>query len=125
MKKSETLERGLLQYQNREYFEAHESFEILWRQLQVGSARDLLQAWIMICGVWLKLRDRQLDPARRLYRRALELGGAPVQSYFEMEPLLGLGSYLLGTRPSPPDWIQLSIQQWPIPPLDLQRDFIH
>jgi hypothetical protein len=65
------LERGCAEFNARRYFEAHEHWELAWRALPPGPAREGLQACIMLAGVFCLLERSRADAAIRLARRAL------------------------------------------------------
>ncbi len=54
-----------------QFFAAHEEWEIQWKN-ESGAPKLLLQGWILLSGVGVKLEQRQLDPASRLALRARE-----------------------------------------------------
>ncbi len=65
------LQSGIDCFNRGEYFEAHEHWEIDWRRLS-SPDRPLIQAAILVCGVFVLLRKGRRAPAIRLAEKALE-----------------------------------------------------
>ncbi|MBS1962477.1 MAG: DUF309 domain-containing protein [Bdellovibrionales bacterium] len=67
----ENLRRGAEHFNAGRFFEAHEDWEIRWRHLPPVE-RPQVQAAILVCGVFVLLEKRRLDPAMRLAKLAVE-----------------------------------------------------
>lgn len=65
------LARGAKVFNEGKYFEAHEDWEIGWRDLPLPD-RPRVQAAILVCGVFVLLSKARLAPAERLARLAIE-----------------------------------------------------
>jgi hypothetical protein len=60
---------GLVAFRQERFFEAHEVWEDLWRQLD-SPYRDGIQALIQVAAGFLKLRQGEIVGSRALWRRA-------------------------------------------------------
>jgi uncharacterized protein len=107
------LADGLRCYRREEFFEAHEHWEILWRQSQ-GPEKSFLQALIQMAGGFHHLRRNNLQGASALLKASLRrLEAYPAR--FEGVEVAGLREELKG-------WLQAleakdSLPRPPYPPL--------
>jgi predicted metal-dependent hydrolase len=64
------LLRGATLFNEKKYWDAHEEWEAAWRGFS-GPQRDLLQAYIQICALCLKINAGEMAPAMSLARGAI------------------------------------------------------
>jgi len=67
----ENLRSGAIHFNSGRFFEAHEDWEVRWRELP-PSDRAQVQAAILVCGVFVLLKKARIEPAGRLARLAIE-----------------------------------------------------
>jgi uncharacterized protein len=65
------LAEGVALFNTGRWFEAHEVWEVAWRQ-ESGARRGLLQGLILVAAGWLKQGEGRAEGARTLFTRALE-----------------------------------------------------
>lgn len=77
--KAQLLEKGLEQFNERQYFECHETLEDLWRQMALDgdksspleqSEKQLVQGIIQVAVAYHHLLRGNVKGARRLFERA-------------------------------------------------------
>lgn len=65
------LKEGACFFNQKKYFEAHESWEKIWRMAEEPE-KTYLKALILTCGVFIHLKNEKYNPALRLALRALD-----------------------------------------------------
>lgn len=61
---------GVVEFNARNFFEAHEVWEDLWHDL-VGEEKNLVQGLIQIAAAYLKLEQGNRSACRKLFEKAL------------------------------------------------------
>lgn len=99
--------RGLDLFNHGYYWEAHESWEALWRDAQDPATKALLQGLIRLAAAGVKLRQglaanvqSHADAARRLFLQAQDRAGSPTLCGLDLVRLLALADQVI-TQPAP------------------------
>ena len=99
--------RGLDLFNHGYYWEAHESWEALWRDAQDLATKALLQGLIRLAAAGVKLRQglpdnvrSHAEAARRLFLQAQERAGSPTLCGLDLAGLLALADHVI-TQPAP------------------------
>ena len=67
---SQEAEKGLLLFNQREYYEAHEYFEAAWRQTRHPS-REFYRALLQVSGGFYRLTQERPEAAKKFFTHAL------------------------------------------------------
>lgn len=68
---TENMKRGLLAFNQREFYEAHEGFEDAWRETP-GPSREFYRALIQISGGFFRLTQNRPKAAIKFFNNALK-----------------------------------------------------
>lgn len=107
---------GLEAYREESFFEAHEIWEDLWRQVD-GVHRDGVRALIQIAAGFVKLRNGEWIGARALWRRAVANSTLLCRDAPAFAPVFAEAARLAtlaDQRSLPPDFPPVNIPDTPV-----------